>query len=264
MGDVADFARMAAGLARGKRFSNPIGNWSTGLEGLDRRDVVLRPGALMIVLGPSGVGSTILATGFVRAAARENARIGVVCVNEPMVHFVERFARSSMRRVANTLTADDLAFLSIATAEFDIRVVESQPSISALKSAIASLGERDLVLLDGVNMFSRAGTKDVTQMLDAIAAETGAAILLTSPSRPFRNRAELLRIGAANVLYQAAGTVIGLHRPEMWDGDSVRPGEIELFVMKNRLGSDGDVVAVFQGHFMRIVNPARAPGTLPA
>ena len=130
MGDVADFAKMAAALAQAKRFSNPIGTWSTGLEDLDRRDVALRSGALTIILGPSGVGSTILATGFVRTAARENARIGVVCVNEPMLHFVERFARSSMRRVANTLTADDLAFLSIATTELDIKVVESQPSVS--------------------------------------------------------------------------------------------------------------------------------------
>ena len=90
MGDVADFAKMAAALAQAKRFSNPIGAWSTGLEDLDRRDVALRSGALTIILGPSGVGSTILATGFVRTAARENARIGVVCVNEPMLHFVER------------------------------------------------------------------------------------------------------------------------------------------------------------------------------
>lgn len=264
MGDVADFAEMAAALAQAKRFGNPIESWSTGLEDLDRRDVALRSGALTIVLGPSGVGSTILATGFVRAAARENARIGVVCINEPMLHFVERFARSSMRRVADTLTADDLAFLSIATTEFDIKVVESQPSVFALKTAITSLGERDLLLLDGVRMFRSAGIKDVARMLDDITAETRAAIVLTSPSRPFRNRAELLRIGSANVLYQAADIVIGLHRPDMWDGDSVRPGEIELFVMKNRLGRDGDIVAVFQGHYMRITNLAHAPGNFPA
>ena len=63
-------------------------------------------------------------------------------------------------------------------------------------------------------------------------------------------------IAAHNSLEQDADMVILLHREDVYEKESTRPGEADLIVAKHRNGPTRDVVVAFQGHYSRFVDMA--------
>jgi replicative DNA helicase len=55
---------------------------------------------------------------------------------------------------------------------------------------------------------------------------------------------------------QDADMVILLHREDVYEKESTRPGEADLIVAKHRNGPTRDVVVAFQGHYSRFVDMA--------
>ncbi len=55
---------------------------------------------------------------------------------------------------------------------------------------------------------------------------------------------------------QDADMVILLHRDDVYEKESTRPGEADLIVAKHRNGPTRDVVVAFQGHYSRFVDMA--------
>ena len=59
-----------------------------------------------------------------------------------------------------------------------------------------------------------------------------------------------------NSLEQDADMVILLHRDDVYEKESTRPGEADLIVAKHRNGPTRDITVAFQGHFSRFVDMA--------
>jgi replicative DNA helicase len=63
-------------------------------------------------------------------------------------------------------------------------------------------------------------------------------------------------IAAHNSLEQDADMVILLHRDDVYEKESTRPGEADLIVAKHRNGPTRDLTVAFQGHYSRFVDMA--------
>jgi len=63
-------------------------------------------------------------------------------------------------------------------------------------------------------------------------------------------------IAADNSLEQDADMVILLHRDDVYEKESTRPGEADLIVAKHRNGPTRDLTVAFQGHYSRFVDMA--------
>ncbi len=50
--------------------------------------------------------------------------------------------------------------------------------------------------------------------------------------------------------------VVLLHRDDVYEKESTRPGEADLIVAKHRNGATRDIVVAFQGHYSRFVDMA--------
>nr|WP_306439291.1 replicative DNA helicase [Nocardioides antri] len=59
-----------------------------------------------------------------------------------------------------------------------------------------------------------------------------------------------------NSIEQDADMVILLHRDDVFEKESTRPGEADLIVAKHRNGATRDIVVAFQGHYSRFVDMA--------
>ena len=57
-------------------------------------------------------------------------------------------------------------------------------------------------------------------------------------------------------LEQDADMVILLHRDDVYEKESTRPGEADLIVAKHRNGPTRDITVAFQGHYSRFVDMA--------
>lgn len=63
-------------------------------------------------------------------------------------------------------------------------------------------------------------------------------------------------IALHNSLEQDADMVILLHRDDVYERESTRPGEADLIVAKHRNGQTRDITVAFQGHYSRFVDMA--------
>lgn len=63
-------------------------------------------------------------------------------------------------------------------------------------------------------------------------------------------------LSAHNSLEQDADMVILLHREDVYEKESARPGEADIIVAKHRNGPTRDLVVAFQGHYSRFVDMA--------
>ncbi len=63
-------------------------------------------------------------------------------------------------------------------------------------------------------------------------------------------------IAAHNSIEQDADMVILLHRDDVYEKESTRPGEADLIVAKHRNGATRDITVAFQGHYSRFVDMA--------
>lgn len=59
-----------------------------------------------------------------------------------------------------------------------------------------------------------------------------------------------------NSIEQDADMVILLHRDDVYEKESTRPGEADLIVAKHRNGATRDIVVAFQGHYSRFIDMA--------
>lgn len=63
-------------------------------------------------------------------------------------------------------------------------------------------------------------------------------------------------IAAHNSIEQDADMVVLLHRDDVYEKESTRPGEADLIVAKHRNGPTRDLTVAFQGHYSRFVDMA--------
>ncbi len=77
------------------------------------------------------------------------------------------------------------------------------------------------------------------------------------PEQRADKRPMLSDLRESGSLEQDADMVILLHREDVYEKESTRPGEADLIVAKHRNGPTRDVVVAFQGHYSRFVDMAQ-------
>jgi replicative DNA helicase len=274
--DSAELFREAA-----ERYENPPD--LTGLvtvPWLDVRALVpyLRPGELITIGATPGAGKSVTAADLLRHAglhldlrsvlytlemARSQVMDRIVSAETsvPLAHFQKyavddtdwhRIAKSSERFMAGRFTIDDSPRTSLTGIRADLRRAGRDPY--------------QLLIVDYLQLM-RPGTREqnrerevaaLAEGLKAMAGDFGIPVVMLAQlnrnvvSRADRTptKADLRESGA---IENASDVVILIHRPDIYEPDSTRPGEADFIVDKNRSGSRGTATVLFQGEYGRFV-----------
>ena len=275
--DSAELFREAA-----ERYENP-----PDLSGLvtvpwaDVRELVpyLRPGELITIGAATGSGKSVTAADLLRHAglrlglrsalytlemARQAVMDRIVSAETgvPLAHFQQyavddfdwqRIARSADRFLGGRFTIDDSPRTTLPHIRADLRRSRRDPYqllivdyLQLMKPAApARSREREVAAL-------AEGLKDVA--MEAEIPVVMLAQLNRNPaSRPDKTPAKT-DLRESGAIEDSSDVVLLIHRPEMYDPDSTRPGEADMIVAKNRSGSLGTRTVLFQGEYGRFVD----------
>jgi replicative DNA helicase len=102
---------------------------------------------------------------------------------------------------------------------------------------------------------------EFSRQIKLLAKELEVPIIALSqlnrgPEQRSDKRPMLSDLRESGSLEQDADMVVLLHRDDVYEKESTRPGEADLIVAKHRNGPTRDIVVAFQGHYSRFVDMA--------
>jgi replicative DNA helicase len=102
---------------------------------------------------------------------------------------------------------------------------------------------------------------EFSRQIKLLAKELNVPVVALSqlnrgPEQRSDKRPMLSDLRESGSIEQDADMVILLHREDVYEKESTRPGEADLIVAKHRNGPTRDVVVAFQGHYSRFVDMA--------
>lgn len=253
---------------------------TTGLPDLDKLfDGGFTPGQLALVAGRPGMGKTVALTQFAAAAAKTQPTL--------MVTLEQTREDLTQRLICATTGIEFSAIRKLPWSEqLASRIIEAAPrlplhnlalehtarTITDIKRlAYAHHHKRGLKVLvvDYLQLVTTVSNKpsreqevsEISRELKRLALDLGIVIIAGSQfnrsadSRPDK-RPQMSDLRESGSLEQDADIVIMLHRDDYHDKESMRAGEIDLIVAKNRNGPTDTITAAAQLHLMRIVSIA--------
>jgi replicative DNA helicase len=110
-----------------------------------------------------------------------------------------------------------------------------------------------LVVIDYMQLMSSGRKVESRQLEVPIIA---LSQLNRGPEQRGDKRPMMSDLRESGSLEQDADMVILLHRDDVYEKESTRPGEADLIVAKHRNGPTRDIVVAFQGHYSRFVDMA--------
>jgi replicative DNA helicase len=267
--------------------SNPAGDprrhVPTGFEDLDELfGGGLWPGHLTVIGGRPGMGTSTLALN-IAARASLDAQMAtlVVCpdtsAEEINLRLLAAHAKVPLNHLRNGLM-DEENWAKLTDAMGTVAGaplwMNTTPRMTApmVEEAVADLADRGLRLLvvDGLQSLMPAGprespyheVRDTVHTLKRLARHAGIAVVVASkltrgPEQRPDKRPLLFDLRDAGDIEDVADEVILLHREDVYERESARPGEADLIVAKHRHGPTRYVVVAFQGHYSRFVDMAR-------
>lgn len=150
----------------------------------------------------------------------------------------------------------------------------SSPNLGWLQATIQSAARQlDIryVVIDYLQLVENAGSRSysreqeiagVSRALKALAKRLDILVIAVAqlnrgPEQRADKRPAMSDLRESGQLEQDSDAVILLHRPDAYDPQSERAGEVDFIVDKNRHGSTGTVTGLFQGPYCRTVALAR-------
>ena len=102
---------------------------------------------------------------------------------------------------------------------------------------------------------------EFSRQIKLLAKELDVPVIALSqlnrgPEQRADKRPMLSDLRESGSIEQDADMVVLLHRDDVYEKESTRPGEADLIVAKHRNGPTRDVVVAFQGHYSRFVDMA--------
>lgn len=247
----------------------------TGLAALDERLCGgLQTGSVSLVAGVPGVGTSTFCLGIARHTVFDRGSRAVVLVpDSPGREIFTRIVSAEARvpidhlRAPGGLSETDIA--KIRRREGALRaaplVVDAERHDAAHVGAmVGTVGEwiaegARLVVLDGTYQ-AEPVTRELIAGLKAAARDSNAAVLVASkilmPGERRGDRPELEDLREYEAVADLCDLVLALHRPDMFDHESLRAAEADIEVLKNRYGGTLPVTVLFQGHYARFVDMA--------
>lgn len=255
---------------------------STGLADLDAITSGLRGGQLVIVAGRPGMGKTVLATDVARAVALR-AHLATIFFSLEMSRqeLINRLLAAEcsvpLRSITDgKLTDRDWSRLAkrggeIADAPLyiDDGTDLSLLDIRAKARRLATRETLSLLVIDYLQLMKVTRSRDqrerevaeISRGLKLLAKELDVPVIAVAqlnrgPEGRTSKKPYLSDLRESGSLEQDADLVLLLHRPDYYDKESARSGEVDIDVAKNRGGPTGDVTAAAQLHFARFANMA--------
>ncbi|MFJ6215041.1 replicative DNA helicase [Streptomyces sp. NPDC092296] len=241
--------------------------------------VQAEPGDLVIVAARPAMGKSVVLMDIARSVAIRH-RMGAWVSSMEMSHpqLTERIIAAEARVHLHGLRNRDLSDgdrrrvdRAVARIAGSPLLVDDSPAVplSQLRAKLrraAARGETPRLLVADYLQIMRAETKAGTnrtgevdslarglkelaqefRMVVVAAAQLNRQVEMRQDKTP--TLADLRESGSIEA---EANSVVLLHRPDYYERESPRAGELDLIVAKNRQGRTGTVTVAFQGHFSR-------------
>ena len=266
-----------------------IGNRDAGLYGVptgfaDLDDLTngLHAGQMIIVAARPAVGKSTIALDLCRAASIHNNLTSVffsleMTKSEITMRLLSAEAKVPLNHIRNgQLSEDDWTKLARKMGEVSSAPVfiDDSPNMTMMeiRAKARRLKQRHdlrLIVIDYMQLMT-SGKKVESRQLEVsefsrqiklLAKELEVPIIALSqlnrgPEQRSDKRPMLSDLRESGSLEQDADMVILLHREDLYERESTRPGEADLIVAKHRNGPTRDITVAFQGHYSRFVDMA--------
>lgn len=266
-----------------------IGNRDAGLYGvptgfadLDELTNGLHSGQMIIVAARPAMGKSTLALDFCRAASIHNNLTSVffsleMTRTEIMMRLLSAEAKVPLNHIRNGQMTDQdwdhlarkMGQVSGAPMFIDDSPNMTMMEIRAKARRLKQRHDLKLIVIDYMQLMS-SGKKVESRQLEVsefsrqiklLAKELELPIIALSqlnrgPEQRADKRPMMSDLRESGSLEQDADMVILLHRDDVYEKESTRPGEADLIVAKHRNGPTRDLTVAFQGHYSRFVDMA--------
>jgi replicative DNA helicase len=266
-----------------------IGNREAGLYGvptgfveLDELTNGLHSGQMIIVAARPAMGKSTLALDLCRAASIHNNLTSCffsleMTRSEITMRLLSAEAKVPLNHIRNgQLSEDDWTKLARKMGEVSSAPVfiDDSPNMTMMeiRAKARRLKQRHdlrLIVIDYMQLMT-SGKKVESRQLEVsefsrqiklLAKELEVPIIALSqlnrgPEQRSDKRPMLSDLRESGSLEQDADMVILLHREDLYERESTRPGEADLIVAKHRNGPTRDITVAFQGHYSRFVDMA--------
>ncbi len=266
-----------------------IGNREAGLYGvptgfieLDELTNGLHAGQMVIVAARPAVGKSTLALDLCRAASIHNGLASCffsleMTKSEIIMRLLSAESRVPLNHIRNGQMSDDdwtrlarkMAEVSSAPLFIDDSPNMTMMEIRAKARRLKQRHDLRLVVIDYMQLMT-SGRKVESRQLEVsefsrqiklLAKELEVPIIALSqlnrgPEQRGDKRPMMSDLRESGSLEQDADMVVLLHREDIYEKESTRPGEADLIVAKHRNGPTRDITVAFQGHYSRFVDMA--------
>ncbi|MBS44506.1 MAG: replicative DNA helicase [Nocardioides sp.] len=267
-----------------------IGNREAGLYGvptgfadLDELTNGLHAGQMIIIAARPAVGKSTFALDFCRAASIHNNLTSVffsleMTRSEISMRLLSAEAKVPLNHIRNGKMSDDdwdklarhMGKVSGAPMFIDDSPNMTMMEIRAKARRLKQRHDLKLIVIDYLQLMS-SGKKVESRQLEVsefsrqiklLAKELEVPIIALSqlnrgPEQRGDKRPMMSDLRESGSIEQDADMVILLHRDDVYEKESTRPGEADLIVAKHRNGATRDITVAFQGHYSRFVDMAQ-------
>lgn len=257
---------------------------SSGFTEFDSLNSGFRPGELVIVAGASGLGKSTLGLDFIRACSISQGRSSYLVTlqmgrKEMAMRMMAAEARVPLDRMrSRTLKEDDWTRLARVMPSVNSAPVWMQdeatytlPELVQSCRRLHFFNDLQLIVVDSLDLLyvdrrsiSAGPESDLSLLgreLRNLAKELNIPIVallqIDQPSMTFDGYHTPTLRDIPGSLERFADVVVLLHRDDAYEKESLRAGEADLIVAKNRSGPTAKVTVAFQGHYARFVDMSR-------
>jgi replicative DNA helicase len=254
----------------------------TGFADLDELTNGLHGGQMIIVAARPAVGKSTLGLDICRSASIHHGLTSVIFSlemtrNEITMRMLSAEARIPLNHMRNGhMNDEDWSKLARKMGEVSSApmFIDDSPNMTMMeiRAKARRLKQRHdlrLIVIDYLQLMS-SGKKVESRQLEVsefsrqiklLAKELDVPIIALSqlnrgPEQRSDKRPMMSDLRESGSIEQDADMVILLHREDVYEKESTRPGEADLIVAKHRNGPTRDVVVAFQGHYSRFVDMA--------
>ncbi|WP_232523484.1 replicative DNA helicase [Nocardioides sp. CGMCC 1.13656] len=254
----------------------------TGFADFDDLTNGFHGGQMIIVAARPAMGKSTLALDFCRAASIHNNLASVffsleMTRTEITMRLLSAEAKVPLNHIRNgNMTDDDWAKLARKMGEVSSApmFIDDSPNMTMMeiRAKARRLRQRHdlrLIVIDYLQLMT-SGKKVESRQLEVsefsrqiklLAKELEVPVIALSqlnrgPEQRADKRPMVSDLRESGSIEQDADMVVLLHRDDVYEKESTRPGEADLIVAKHRNGPTRDITVAFQGHYSRFVDMA--------
>jgi replicative DNA helicase len=254
----------------------------TGFADLDELTNGLHAGQMIVVAARPAMGKSTLALDLCRAASIHNNLASVffsleMTRSEITMRLLSAEARVPLNHIRNGKMSTEewerlarhVAKVSSAPMFIDDSPNMTMMEIRAKARRLKQRHDLKLMVIDYLQLMT-SGKKVESRQLEVsefsrqiklLAKELEIPVIALSqlnrgPEARADKRPMMSDLRESGSIEQDADMVVLLHRDDVYEKESTRPGEADLIVAKHRNGATRDITVAFQGHYSRFVDMA--------